>query len=224
MPPALPIEMVPMLLSTGASARSTDVVAARFRAGDAVVARNINPVGHTRLPRYIKGKRGVIRADHGVFTFPDTAAHRQGHKPQHLYSVRFMAQELWGDAASPRDSVYIDLFDDYMDADPAASDAATDAPAGAQVRPLGSRASRRSARPERDGGARKKPRKARRPGVRVQKAAAKSQATAPARAGRKAAAIKKKKAVKKRRSAAKAPRARVVKPARAKKKARAARS
>jgi nitrile hydratase len=215
-----------MLLSTGASARSTDAVAARFRAGDAVVARNINPVGHTRLPRYIKGKRGVIRADHGVFTFPDTTAHGQGHKPQHLYSVRFMAQELWGDEASPRDSVFIDLFDDYMDADPAAaSGAAGDEPAGAQVRPLGSRTSRRrAARPERSGGARKKPRKARRPGVRVQKATAKSQAAAPARASRKAATAKKKKSIRKRAPAAKAPRARVSKPARVKKKARAARS
>jgi nitrile hydratase subunit beta len=60
--PALPKEMVPALLATGASARLPDAVAPRFRPGDAVIARNLNPVGHTRVPRYIKGRRGTIRA------------------------------------------------------------------------------------------------------------------------------------------------------------------
>lgn len=119
--PALPLEMVGPLLSTGASARVAEVVVPRFKAGDAVLARNMNPVGHTRLPRYIRGKHGVIRSDHGVFSFPDTAAHGLGHKAQHLYSVRFGAQELWGEVASERDSVYIDLFDDYLDRGAAAA-------------------------------------------------------------------------------------------------------
>lgn len=124
MPTVLPLEMVGPLLSMGASARVAQVVAPRFKAGDAVLARNINPIGHTRLPRYIRGKHGVIRSDHGVFLFPDTAAHGLGHKAQHLYSVRFGAQELWGEAASERDSVYIDLFDDYLDRGAAAVAAA----------------------------------------------------------------------------------------------------
>lgn len=193
--PALPREMVPGLLAAGASSRLPDPVASRFRAGDAVVARNLNPVGHTRLPRYIKGKRGTIRLDHGVFSFPDTAAHGLGHKAQHVYSVRFGAQELWGETASPHDSVYIDLFDDYLDLDPAATAAAE--PADAPVRPLRrSPSSRRSARPQRSDAA--KPRKSRRPGVRVQQAAGKSQAAdAPVRSSRKAVAATKKKLVKK---------------------------
>ena len=59
-------------------------------------ARNINPVGHTRLPRYARGKFGMIHRDYGVFVFPDTNAHFLGEKPQHVYSVRFAARELWG--------------------------------------------------------------------------------------------------------------------------------
>jgi Nitrile hydratase beta subunit len=47
--------------------------------------------------------------------FPDTAAHDLGEKPQHVYSVRFAARELWGDQAKPQDSVYIDLWDDYLE-------------------------------------------------------------------------------------------------------------
>jgi len=87
----------------------------RFAIGQDVRARNINPTGHTRLPRYIRGRVGTIDRLHGIFVFPDTNAHFLGEQPQHLYSVRFAARELWGDQASPRDSVYIDMWDNYLE-------------------------------------------------------------------------------------------------------------
>jgi nitrile hydratase len=58
---------------------------------------------------------GKIVQDHGVFVFPDTNAHFLGEKPQHVYSVRFAARELWGPQASPRDAVYVDLWEDYLE-------------------------------------------------------------------------------------------------------------
>jgi nitrile hydratase len=88
---------------------------ARFNVGDHVRARKINPAGHTRLPRYARGREGVIARQHGIFVFPDTNAHFQGEQPQHLYSVRFAARELWGEGASPRDSVFIDMWDSYLE-------------------------------------------------------------------------------------------------------------
>ncbi len=111
----LTVDMVPTLVSTGASARVDEDVPPRFKVGDKVRARNLNPYGHTRLPRYIRGKVGVVDRNHGVFVFPDTAAHGGGEKPQNVYSVRFEARELWGDAAPAGDSLYIDLWDDYVD-------------------------------------------------------------------------------------------------------------
>jgi nitrile hydratase subunit beta len=90
---------------------------ARFRVGDQVVARNMNPEGHTRIPRYSRGKHGVIRHDWGVFVFPDTHAHGQGANPQHCYSVEFEARELWGPDHSARERIYIDLWEDYLEAD-----------------------------------------------------------------------------------------------------------
>jgi nitrile hydratase len=90
-------------------------VAAHFQVGEIVRARNINPVTHTRLPRYVRGKSGKIARDHGVFVFSDTSVYGQGEKPQHIYSVRFAARELWGQQAAPQDSVYLDLFDDYLE-------------------------------------------------------------------------------------------------------------
>jgi nitrile hydratase beta subunit len=95
---------------------SRDVPAsALFRVGQRVRARNLNPTGHTRLPRYVRGRTGAIDRDHGVYVFPDTNAHFLGEKPQHVYSVRFAARELWGPQASPRDAVYVDLWDDYLE-------------------------------------------------------------------------------------------------------------
>jgi nitrile hydratase len=86
-----------------------------FHVGQRVRARNINPTGHTRLPRYARGKSGEVARGHGVYAFPDTNAQYLGEKRQHVYSVRFAARELWGEQASLRDFVYIDLWDDYLE-------------------------------------------------------------------------------------------------------------
>jgi nitrile hydratase len=113
--PALSVDKAAELIAKGVPT-SRDVPAApRFQIGQRVRARNINPPGHTREPRYVRGKLGIIHRDHGVFVFPDTNAHFLGEKPQHVYSVRFAARELWGADAAPQDGVYVDLWDDYLE-------------------------------------------------------------------------------------------------------------
>lgn len=87
----------------------------RFSAGQRVWARNIHPAGHTRLPRYVRGHSGMVERTRGVQAFPDTDVYGRGQNPQYVYSVRFAARELWGEAASPRDSVYLDLWEDYLE-------------------------------------------------------------------------------------------------------------
>ena len=113
--PPFTVEKVAELVAKGAPTSRDVAVAPRFQAGQRVRARNMHPVGHTRLPRYARGKTGTIDRDHGVFVFPDTNAHFLGEKPQHVYSVRFAARELWGEQAAPRDSVYADMWDDYLE-------------------------------------------------------------------------------------------------------------
>jgi nitrile hydratase subunit beta len=113
-PPLTP-EMIPATLPKRLHAQRDVSLTARFQTGQTVRARNINPVGHTRLPRYARGKSGTIHKDHGVFVFPDTNARFAGENPQHLYSVRFMARELWGAQAPEKDSVYLDMWDDYLE-------------------------------------------------------------------------------------------------------------
>ena len=113
--PPLTADKVPGMLRSGGPASRNVPGPSLFKVGQRVRARNINPTGHTRLPRYARGKAGVIHLDHGAYVFPDTNAHFLGEKPQHVYSVRFAAQELWGDQASPRDAVYLDMWDDYLE-------------------------------------------------------------------------------------------------------------
>jgi nitrile hydratase len=88
----------------------------RFKAGDRVIARNSNPEGHTRIPRYARGHHGLIHRDWGVFVFPDTHAHGAGTKPQHCYAVEFDGRELWGSDHPAGERVYLDLWEDYLDA------------------------------------------------------------------------------------------------------------
>ena len=102
-------------LSRGIASSDEPSVRPLFKVGQRVRARNMNPTGHTRLPRYARGRAGVVTRDHGVYIFPDTNAHFRGEKRQHVYSVRFTARELWGEAASPRDSVHLDMWDDYLE-------------------------------------------------------------------------------------------------------------
>lgn len=91
---------------------------ARFAIGEAVITRNVHPVGHTRIPRYVRGKRGVIHLVHGPEIFPDTNAHGLGENPQVVYNVRFDGRELWGASAEPHQTLSIDLWESYLEPAP----------------------------------------------------------------------------------------------------------
>jgi nitrile hydratase len=107
-------DAVAAALARGDAFRMDDELPARFMVGEQVRVRNEHPLGHTRAPRYARGREGVVDRDHGVFVFADESA--AGNKVgQHCYSVRFSAQELWGEDASPQDCVFIDLWDDHLE-------------------------------------------------------------------------------------------------------------
>lgn len=86
----------------------------RFRPGDRVRARNRHPAGHTRQPRYVRGRVGVIHEHHGSHVLPDLSSEgvRVG---RHLYCVRFEASELWGENANGNSAIYVDLWEDYLE-------------------------------------------------------------------------------------------------------------
>jgi len=107
-------EQVRVALAKGSPTIMPLAVPPRFKIADRVRAINRHPTGHTREPRYVRGCVGVIHAYLGAHVFPDRSAEgvREG---QHLYTVRFEAAELWGESASAKSAVYVDLWEAYLE-------------------------------------------------------------------------------------------------------------
>jgi nitrile hydratase subunit beta len=114
-PPITPLKAadVAAVLARGTPYERPSSTAARFRLGERVRARNIHVAGHTRLPRYVRGRRGEIVRVHGTFVFPDSNAHCRGEDPQWLYTVAFTAAELWG--KNDKSIVNLDLWEPYLE-------------------------------------------------------------------------------------------------------------
>lgn len=106
-------DKVPATLVRGTYERPAPAPA-RFKAGATVRARNIHPASHTRLPRYARGRTGVVDRIYGCHVFPDSYVSGKGDDPQWLYAVRFEACELWGADADPTVTVLIDAFEPYL--------------------------------------------------------------------------------------------------------------
>jgi nitrile hydratase len=108
-------DAIPAALAKGAPTTRDAAMPAAFKIGDRVRAKVMNPMGHTRLPRYVRGKLGTIVATRGVHVFPDANAAGLGENPQWLYSVAFGARDVWGPEAHEGDEIRIDLWEPYLE-------------------------------------------------------------------------------------------------------------
>jgi nitrile hydratase subunit beta len=106
-------DVAQVLYRGGPTERETNS-AAKFKAGDRVRTKNINPVTHTRLPRYVRGHTGTIERMIGCHVFPDSNATGAGENPQWLYTVRFDGRELWGADADPTVQISVDAWEPYL--------------------------------------------------------------------------------------------------------------
>ncbi|MCY7341792.1 MAG: nitrile hydratase subunit beta [Pseudonocardia sp.] len=113
--PVLSAERVWAVLAAGSPHARRAKAPAQFAVGDHVRTRAINPTGHTRLPRYARGRSGVVERVHGVHVFPDAHAHGAGEQPQWLYTVRFGGRELWGDGADADLTVAVDARECHLE-------------------------------------------------------------------------------------------------------------
>ena len=95
--------------------RRERTAAPKFSPGDAVRVRDIETIGHTRLPRYVRRRRGVVDQVYGVYDFPDAVDSSDGVPPQYVYNVRFLASELWRKSAEPAGSLHIDMWESYLE-------------------------------------------------------------------------------------------------------------
>jgi nitrile hydratase len=114
-PPAITVSEAVARVAKGARRFDRESDAAPvFRVGDKVVTRKSMPLGHNRLPQYVRGRTGTIHAHHGAHVFPDMSA-RGVEEARHLYSVTFEAAELWPEATGSRDRVFLDLWESYLE-------------------------------------------------------------------------------------------------------------
>ena len=101
-------------VKAGGPADMDIAVTPQYAVGDAVRVKNFHPQGHTRAPRYTRGRVGVVQRLHGIHVYPDT--HLPGVTEGHpLYSVRFEGEELWGPDAKGRSAVFADLWEPYLE-------------------------------------------------------------------------------------------------------------
>jgi len=103
--------VLPRLLGTARPALRTQ----RFATGDRVRVRATRPRPYTRQPGYVTGKPGVVVAHLGATVLPDAVVVGRRALPQHLYTVAFRAEDLWGDAAEAGAEVRVDLYESYLE-------------------------------------------------------------------------------------------------------------
>ncbi len=112
--PVLEADRVAAVLAKGSAYNREVPNKPLFKIGDKVKVRNLHPTGHTRLPGYLRGVSGNVMLHHKAHVFPDSNAHGQGENPQHLYTVRFNARDVFGNVSN--DVSQADLFEPYLEA------------------------------------------------------------------------------------------------------------
>jgi hypothetical protein len=85
--------------------------------GDRVRVRTMNPPGHNRAPRYVRGHVGEVVRLVGDGRFPDeSAVVGSAARREDIVTVAFPGPELWGPDAHAGDRVHVDLFVSYLEA------------------------------------------------------------------------------------------------------------
>ena len=106
---------VPAALAMGSPTLRQQAAPPRFAVGQRVRTQAESAPHHTRLPGYARGKCGVIARLHGCHVFADPHAQGLGEAPEHLYTVVFTSQELWGAGAAADLQVSVDAWQPYLE-------------------------------------------------------------------------------------------------------------
>lgn len=112
--PAL-VEFAEWAVANGVSAAREMGTEPKFKVGDRVTVLSSSPHGHTRRAGYVRGRTGVVDLVHGGMIYPDTTGNGLDETAEHLYTVRFTGEELWGEeGAEPNEAMYFDLWEPYI--------------------------------------------------------------------------------------------------------------
>jgi len=87
----------------------------RHQPGDRVRVKNMHPAGHTRCPRYVRGRNGTVVRVEGTFNLDDVTAHGGEPRKEPVYVVRFDARDLWGSDSDADHALYIEMWESYLE-------------------------------------------------------------------------------------------------------------
>jgi len=85
-----------------------------FQVGDSVTVLDIDPLGHSRLPSYLKNKTGTIVRFWGGHHFYDTQPPGVEALPLPIYNVWFTSDALWWAEGESNSNVYVDMWENYL--------------------------------------------------------------------------------------------------------------
>jgi nitrile hydratase len=114
LPPPMAVEGIERAKNSSKSFEREIDLSPAFAVGDGVTVKSRGAMGHTRLPAYVRGRRGVIEAYHSAHVFPDSNAHGE-EQAAPLYTVGFDAAELWPEAEGRRERVFLNMWEPYLE-------------------------------------------------------------------------------------------------------------
>jgi nitrile hydratase subunit beta len=89
-----------------------------FSAGEDVRILTRRPIGHFRVPNYVRGKRGSIEAviHPAAINNEDEGFGRNVGEKRHYYRISIPMTELWTNyAGSPKDTLRIEVFETWLE-------------------------------------------------------------------------------------------------------------
>jgi nitrile hydratase len=89
-----------------------------FAAGDRVRILDRTPIGHYRVPQYLRGKQGVVDSviEPVAVDNEEEGYGRNAGARRHYYRIAVPLTEIWpGYIGSPRDGLYIEVYETWLE-------------------------------------------------------------------------------------------------------------
>ena len=114
---ATPQKRVSQVLTLPSGIVPAEGEAPLFKVGERVRVLTRSPIGHYRVPQYVRGKRGVIEAIMPIRELDNEqeAFGRNAGSKRHYYRIALPMKELWAQyTGSPRDGLRIEVFETWL--------------------------------------------------------------------------------------------------------------
>ena len=89
-----------------------------FRPGDRIRVMDRSPIGHYRVPIYLRGKSGTIEAviEPAAIDNEQEGFRRNAGSKRHYYLIAIPMTEIWPDyVGSPRDGLRVEVFETWLE-------------------------------------------------------------------------------------------------------------